>query len=197
MPVYLLHGFRWPRPAIRIHIILQNLDDAAAEWISSPLTSSTLLTSFRTLHPTIMAQLPHLQLIEQYDPLDESAAATSQPYAFVADRVEVCGLSRDVGEVMGKGVGAEAWGALVELRDRLAGGEKVGWWVVYCGDEERRWGGEGEDEEGVREEGGREVSWIFLLRCASVCLAGAGREQGEGGREGRASRAMADALGSV
>ena len=33
MPVYLLHGFRWPRPEIRIHIILQNLDDAAAEWL--------------------------------------------------------------------------------------------------------------------------------------------------------------------
>lgn len=161
MPVYLLHGFRWPRPAIRIHIILQNLDDAAAEWISSPLTSSTLLTSFRTLHPTIMAHLPHLQFIEQYDPHDESPRATSQPYAFVADRVEECGLSRDVGEVMGRGVGAEGWAALVELRDQLAKGEKVGWWVVYCGDEERSWGGEGESVgagAGAGEDVGSEVS---------------------------------------
>lgn len=33
MPTYLMHGFRWSRPLIRIHIILQNLDDAAAEWV--------------------------------------------------------------------------------------------------------------------------------------------------------------------
>lgn len=46
MPTYLLHGFRWRRDAIRIHIILNDLEDAAAEWILAPATSMTLLNSF-------------------------------------------------------------------------------------------------------------------------------------------------------
>lgn len=50
MPTYLVHGFRWQRAAIRIHIILQNLDDAAAEWIVAPATSLTLLDSFYRLY---------------------------------------------------------------------------------------------------------------------------------------------------
>ncbi|KAI9872134.1 MAG: hypothetical protein M1830_002032, partial [Pleopsidium flavum] len=124
MPVYLLHGFRWPRAAIRIHIILHHLDDAAAEWISAPTTTATLLASFRTLYPDPMRHLPNLQFVEQYDEKDTSPNATSQPYAFVADKVEQCGLSADVGEVMGRGVAAEGWGALAELRDLLAKGEK-------------------------------------------------------------------------
>jgi hypothetical protein len=53
------------------------------------------------------APTPTLQFVEQYDEKDTSPNATSQPYAFVADKVERCGLSADVGEVMGRGVGAE------------------------------------------------------------------------------------------
>lgn len=75
--------------------------------------------------------------MEQYDPADVGPSALSQPFAFVADKVEVCRLSVDVGEVIGQGVAAEGWGALVELRDQLAPGEKVGWWVVCNGDEQR------------------------------------------------------------
>ncbi|KAA6415131.1 MAG: hypothetical protein FRX48_01883 [Lasallia pustulata] len=157
MPVYLLHGFRWPRAAIRIHIILNNIDDAAAEWISSPTTSSALLESLRTLHPDLMAALPNLRFIEQYDPADTSPAATSQPYAFVADKIERCELSVDVSEVMGEGVNPDEWGALVELRDQLAKGEKVGWYVVYNGDEERWAPKEEEDEEEEVEEEEKEV----------------------------------------
>lgn len=164
MPVYLLHGFRWPRTAIRIHIILNNIDDAAAEWISSSTTSSALLESLRTLHPDLLSALPNLQFIEQYDPTDTSPAATSQPYAFVADKVEKCELSVDVSEVMGKGVNADGWGALVELRDQLAKGEKVGWYVVYNGDEERWAPKEEEDEEEeVEEEEKERVVVSFIL----------------------------------
>jgi hypothetical protein len=50
MPTYLLHGFRWHRASIRIHIILQDLEDAAAEWIVAPATSITLLNSFYSLY---------------------------------------------------------------------------------------------------------------------------------------------------
>lgn len=50
MPTYLVHGFRWQRANIRIHIILQDLEDAAAEWVVAPATSLTLLNSFYKLY---------------------------------------------------------------------------------------------------------------------------------------------------
>jgi len=46
-------------------------------------------------------------------------------------------LGLDVDEVRGKGVSNEQWGSVLELRDKLAPEEKVGWFVVVCGDEER------------------------------------------------------------
>lgn len=48
MPTYLVHGFRWHRRNIRIHIILNDLDDAASEWVMAPPTSNALLNSFYT-----------------------------------------------------------------------------------------------------------------------------------------------------
>jgi hypothetical protein len=135
MPTYLLHGFRWPRPLIRIHIILQNLEDAAAEWLIAPATTDTMLENFKKLHPDLMVHLPNLRFVEQYDPSDETAK--SQPYAYVADVVHEVQLSVDIDEVRGRGVSNDAWGALVELRDKLAPGEKVSWFVVVCGDTER------------------------------------------------------------
>jgi hypothetical protein len=50
MPTYLVHGFRWQRPNIRIHIILHDLEDAAPEWVVAPATSITLLNSFYSLY---------------------------------------------------------------------------------------------------------------------------------------------------
>lgn len=52
---------------------------------------------------------------------------------------------------MGRGVNPDGWEALVELRDQLAKGEKVGWYVVYNGDEER-WAPKEEEEEEDAEE---------------------------------------------
>jgi hypothetical protein len=135
MPTYLVHGFRWPRPLIRIHIILQNIDDAAADWLMSPSTTTALLTNFATLHPTCMTSLPNLHFIEQFDPTDESTK--SQPFAYVCDVVHEVKLGVEVDDVRGKGVSNEAWGAMVDLRDSIAPGEKVAWWVVVCGDAER------------------------------------------------------------
>ncbi|TKX26994.1 hypothetical protein C1H76_0748 [Elsinoe australis] len=137
MPVYLLHGFRWPRPLIRIHIILQNLDDAAAEWLVAPGTTKCLLENFEELHPHLMEQLPSLRFAEQYDPDDIGPNAGSQPYAYVADVCHEIKLGLDVDEVRGKGVSNEQWAALLELRDKLAPEEKVGWFIVVCGDEDR------------------------------------------------------------
>ncbi|GAB7352285.1 hypothetical protein MBLNU459_g2744t1 [Dothideomycetes sp. NU459] len=137
MPTYLLHGFRWPRPLVRIHIILQNIDDAAAEWLVAQGTTAALIENFEELWPDAMSHLPNLRFIEQYDPNDLRASAASQPFAYVADVVEEVTLGLDVDEVRGKGVGNEQWGALMEIRDKLAPDEKVGWYVVVCGDEER------------------------------------------------------------
>lgn len=134
MPTYLLHGFRWPRPLVRIHIILQNLDDAAAEWLVAPQTTLTLLRNFNDLYPDSMEHLSRLRFIEQYDPNDTTP---SQPYAYVADMVEEVKLGVAVDDVISKGIGNEQWAAMMELRDKLAPEEKVSWYVVVCGDEER------------------------------------------------------------
>lgn len=48
MPTYLIHGFRWHRANIRIYIILNNVEEAASEWLMAPNTSNALLNSFYT-----------------------------------------------------------------------------------------------------------------------------------------------------
>jgi hypothetical protein len=99
MPVYLLHGFRWPRggfTGIRVHIIIHNLDDCSAEYIQNASSQAELLKSFRKAYPEIMKELDPsssgdgkgIQFLEQYDPEDELGdSAASQPFAFVGDKV--------------------------------------------------------------------------------------------------------------
>lgn len=137
MPTYLLHGFRWLRSSIRIHIILQNLDDCAAEWLIAPPTSRALLQNLTELYPTLIPLLPSLRFVEQYDPADESVEAKSQPFAYVADSVHEVKLGEDVSEVMGRGIKPETWDAIVELRDHLEPKAQLSWFVVVCGDVER------------------------------------------------------------
>ncbi|PQE31378.1 developmental regulator protein [Rutstroemia sp. NJR-2017a WRK4] len=50
MPTYLLHGFRWHRSNIMVHIVINDLEDAAPEWVMAPATSNALLNSFYTLY---------------------------------------------------------------------------------------------------------------------------------------------------
>ncbi|RYO79438.1 hypothetical protein DL762_008182 [Monosporascus cannonballus] len=49
MPTYLCHGFRWHRDAIRFFVIVQDIDDAAPEWVVSPRSSAALLAQFYEL----------------------------------------------------------------------------------------------------------------------------------------------------
>ncbi|KAJ4347039.1 uncharacterized protein N0V89_010973 [Didymosphaeria variabile] len=135
MPTWLVHGFRWPRVAIRIHIILENLEDCAAEWLMAPATTAQLTQNFHKQFPEQLAHLPSLRFIEQYDPDDEHTK--DQPYAYVCDQVTEIKLGVDIDEVRGVGVQSDTWSALVELRDKVAPGEKVGWFVVVNGDVER------------------------------------------------------------
>ncbi|CAM1511240.1 Fc.00g087530.m01.CDS01 [Cosmosporella sp. VM-42] len=60
MPTYLCHGFRWHRRAIRIFVILQDLEDAAPDWITGPTTSSAILSQ---LHESYKF-LPDLEVEE-------------------------------------------------------------------------------------------------------------------------------------
>jgi hypothetical protein len=135
MPTWLVHGFRWPRRAIRIHIILHNLEDCATEYVMAPATTAELLSSFQKEYADQMSHLPELRFIEQYDPDDETIK--DQPYAYVCDQVHEIKLGVEVDEVRGVGVQNAAWTALMELRDKIAPGEKMGWFVVVNGDVER------------------------------------------------------------
>lgn len=97
MPVYFIHGFRWPRAGptgIRVHAIVHNLDDCSVEYVQNEASKLSILQSFRKAHPDIMQQLEDprtgrtLDFIEQYDPQDEASDnAVSQAYAFIADHV--------------------------------------------------------------------------------------------------------------
>ncbi|KAI1102187.1 hypothetical protein F4804DRAFT_274921 [Jackrogersella minutella] len=49
MPTYLCHGFRWHRPSIRYFVVIQNIDDAAPEWIVTPKSPAALLDQFYEL----------------------------------------------------------------------------------------------------------------------------------------------------
>ncbi|EXJ57343.1 hypothetical protein A1O7_07690 [Cladophialophora yegresii CBS 114405] len=232
MPVYLVHGFRWPREGftgIRVHAVINNLDDVSVEYIQNANSRRDLLRSFRTAYPEIMKELDHsdpdsevymqpgmagtkggrrLEFIEQYNPEDvDGPYAVSQPYAYVGDKVvviaaaspagmrdgmnggpgtaqqpdspglprgrtpgrsvtqpmsksapfnspaDITALSVNVEEVLADGPGLtnKAWEALADLRDKIAEGEKIGWWVVYNGDPERfveEVDDEDEDEDG-------------------------------------------------
>ena len=165
MPAYFIHGFRWPRSRIRAHVFTNMLEEPHSEYIMSPQASRDILHSFRALHPGIMGALPPLSLLEQYSPSDNdtmtdrlttgymaadyTTSLTSEDqgqvqnqnqnkahaYAFVADKVHVCELSLDATEAMRAGVGTESWNAMMDLKERLAPEAKLGWYVVYNGDD--------------------------------------------------------------
>ncbi|PWY94721.1 hypothetical protein BO94DRAFT_572272 [Aspergillus sclerotioniger CBS 115572] len=150
MPVYMLYGFRWPRAGftgIRVYIVLHNLEDATAEYIQQPLTTSLLLSSFQKTDPDILSRLPSLRFIEQYDPEDTSDEAVSKPHAYVG--AKVISIPEAGGEPLPETswkpedifqespLGEEEMQALTEFRDKYAAGERIGWWIVYNGDPER------------------------------------------------------------
>ncbi|KAJ9617709.1 uncharacterized protein PV06_10234 [Exophiala oligosperma] len=98
MPVYLVHGFRWPREGfsgIRVHAIVNNLDNTSVEYIQNENSRADILDSFHRLYPDIMKELVgggpggrNLEFIEQYNPDDvDGPNSVSQPYAYVGDKV--------------------------------------------------------------------------------------------------------------
>lgn len=53
MPAYLCHGFRWHRKSIRYFVVLQDVDDAAPEWIVAPKSAEAILHSLYGLYDFI------------------------------------------------------------------------------------------------------------------------------------------------
>lgn len=133
----------------------------------APKTHAQLLHNLRTSYPEILAALPGLKFIEQYNP-DDLRGDGTQPFAYICDQVHEVELGLDIDEVRGKGVGNEEWVALAELRDKIAPGEKVGWFVVVCGDVERGFPGMEENgidkEEELSAEGGYKETTMNVTR---------------------------------
>ncbi|KAK5447778.1 hypothetical protein LTS15_009277 [Exophiala xenobiotica] len=123
MPVYLVHGFRWPREGftgIRVHAIIHNLEDTSVEYIQNENSRSEILASFRKAYPDIMKELEgpdrgrgrKLDFIEQYNPDDlDGPTAVSQPYAFVGDKVVMIAASPGFGLESGPGLNGSRAGA--------------------------------------------------------------------------------------
>ena len=194
MPVYLAHGFRWRREGIsgiKAWVILNNLEDAATEYLQTEQSANAILESFREHFSPQMEALEKknetLYFLEPYDPTDETSdTSVSQPYCFVADRVVTMAapypaypnvkeerpvssssreskcsaayrsgaLSLNLEDTMSKvNIAPEQWNAMAELRDKLAEGESLGWFLIYNGDVHRSFDEE-EYEEGS-EDGAR------------------------------------------
>ena len=141
MPIFLVHGFKWPRvgpshSTIRPWIILNNVDDAAPDYLMQETTPAALKASFQRKFPEIMQHLPELHFVEQYDPDNPTIF---QPFAFVADKVITGDLSINVREAQCQLVISPAeWEAFADLKDNLAGEDaEIGWYVVYNGDVDR------------------------------------------------------------
>ncbi|KAL8859628.1 MAG: hypothetical protein Q9178_004027 [Gyalolechia marmorata] len=134
MSVFLVHGFRWARNEIRVHVVLQEVDDAAPNNLMCGDSEEAMDENFRELYPGPMAHLPPLRFIEPLNPNTEKFKYPSEPYAYVADVVVQSEDVIDVTEVMNKGIRAAQWDAMADLRDIIAKGEKIGWFVVHNGD---------------------------------------------------------------
>ncbi|TQV96063.1 hypothetical protein V2A60_003490 [Cordyceps javanica] len=68
MPTYLCHGFRWHRRDLRIFVILNDLEDAAPDWVMGETTATLILDQFTKN----FGFLPNIS--------DEEAEAASYPW---------------------------------------------------------------------------------------------------------------------
>lgn len=137
MSMYVLHGFRWPRRAIREWVIVNNVDDAAPDYLMSATTPDALKASMIKMFPDIMARVPNLQFIEQHDP----EAPAIQTFAFVADVVVQSNQHIDIDMARKCGPKPAAWDAFMDLKAGLYEFAKnfqpnlpeftIGWYVHY------------------------------------------------------------------
>ncbi|KAI9888462.1 MAG: hypothetical protein M1814_006909 [Vezdaea aestivalis] len=144
MPHFLVHGFRWNRAGLIIHVANHDIDDASSEWVhmGSP-SGAAVLDSLTNLYPDLMESLEShatdIQFVEQYGGSSDDTSY-KQPYVYVCDYVaRMEGLSLDVGETAGSWDIAEGPSPrLKKLRDELQADARIGLWVVECADEVRQ-----------------------------------------------------------
>lgn len=117
MPIYVLHGFRWPRTPIRQFIIVNDINEAASDYIMQNTTPNALQVTMKKLYPDIMARLQNLQFIEQHDP--ENPA--TQEFGFVADVVVESNAYVDIDKIREQGPKPAAWEAFMDLKEELHG----------------------------------------------------------------------------
>ncbi|TFA99177.1 hypothetical protein CCMA1212_008963 [Trichoderma ghanense] len=69
MPTYLCHGFRWTRRLIRIFVIIEDLDDAAPDWITGRSSSAAILERFGTKFDYLPRRLPQQEAEKPSEPV--------------------------------------------------------------------------------------------------------------------------------
>lgn len=78
MPTYLCHGFRWHRRDIRVFVVLNDLEDAASNWVIGPATSSAILSQLHT----------SFDFLPEPPPAPPSPCATKKPRPATASEGE-------------------------------------------------------------------------------------------------------------
>ena len=124
----------WARSDVRVHVVLQEIDDAAPNNLMSGCSEEAMNENLKKLHSGPMKNLPPLRFIEPLNPNNEKFKYPSEPYVFVADVVVQSEDWIDVTDAMKTPIRPSQWEALAELRDHLAPKEKIGWYVVHNGD---------------------------------------------------------------
>jgi hypothetical protein len=137
MSVFLVHGFRWTRRLVYEHIVNYDIEEASPEWVQTGTPSGDALReSLAHLYPSLMESLDSedsdIIFVEQHGDADSNAY--KQPWIYVCDHVErLESLSLDVGDVASQwDLGDGPTERLVELRNQLEVGTKIGLWVVLC-----------------------------------------------------------------
>ncbi|KAL8988168.1 MAG: hypothetical protein Q9177_002713, partial [Variospora cf. flavescens] len=197
----------WSRCNVRIHTIIQEVDDAAPNNLMSGDSEWAMRENFRKLYPDAMEHLPHLRFIEPLNPNTEKFAYPAEPYVFICDVVVRSEDYIDISKEMAKGITQAEWDAMAELRDAIAKDEGIGWYAVHNGDlelakqEREAW----DEEDGVEESNGvahrTELSTLTFNqeeqkmegkfsrglndRIARLQVDNAGLEQGDQGRSQR------------
>lgn len=103
--------------------------------LTAPSCRNALVQNLQKTNPTAMAQVPQLTFIEQYDYRIESGK--EEDYAYVADTVFNIKLGANVDELRSEHIPYEQLAALQNIRDTLAAGEPISWYIVFCNDEVR------------------------------------------------------------
>lgn len=84
-----------------------------------------------------MSAMPNFRFVEAHNISAGRAAMEPQPHAYVCDTVLRIDLECPVSQIVNGGVPPETMRAIGTLRDGIADGAEVGWYVVICDDEVR------------------------------------------------------------